>query len=73
MHNPATSDVASNSNDALVDSPCQNARVLVEHFPATPTAKEYGVVYPERPLANQGQFSVPFSFTIAVRQSAIAL
>jgi len=57
MHNAATSNVASNTNDGFVNAPYQNARVVVEHYPAGQGpqecgAKECWIVEPETPLAN---------------------
>ena len=49
MHNPATADVARDANDSFINFPDVNARVVVEHFPATAQTKEQWHVYAEQP------------------------
>src|SRR5262245_25536649 len=51
LHNPdtCTDAVACDSNDGLTNSPFVNARVVVEHFPASESVQEYWLVYPESP------------------------
>ncbi len=47
MANPNTSGVAPTPNDATANTPYVDAQVVVQHFPATATQKEYWLVYPE--------------------------
>jgi hypothetical protein len=49
MENPNTTHVF--PNDATANSPFVNARVIVEHFPASGSQKEYWLVYPELPTS----------------------
>jgi hypothetical protein len=53
MENPSTSDVATGPSDLTANSPYLNARVVVEHYPAASTQKEYWLVYPELPTPTQ--------------------
>ena len=47
MHNEVTSNVASDPDDVFVNAPSPNSRVVVQHYPAQGTIKEYWLVYPE--------------------------
>jgi hypothetical protein len=76
MHNPTTSDVASNSNDAFVNSPFENARVVVQHYPAGQGPQECGtkecwVVEPETPLANGSLSPSPENATLLTNDKSV--
>jgi hypothetical protein len=59
MENPATADVAPGPNDPTANAPYLNARVVVEHYPATGTQKETWLVYPELPTSTGSQSPSP--------------
>jgi hypothetical protein len=56
---PLTSGVAPTPNDPTANSPYPNARVVVEHYPASQTQKETWVVYPELPTSGGSQSPSP--------------
>jgi hypothetical protein len=59
MENPATSAVAPTPNQPTANTPALNARVIVEHYPASTGVKEYFLVYPEQPTSTGSQSPSP--------------
>jgi hypothetical protein len=59
METPSPSDVASGPHDATANLPFVNARVIVEHYPASGSQKEYWLVYPETPASTDSQSPSP--------------
>jgi hypothetical protein len=71
MENPATAGVALGPNDPTANSPYLNARVVVEHYPATSSQKETWLVYPEPPSAAGSQSPSPENAVLFEKGEAV--